>query len=167
MVDAVACALIGIDPASIPHIRMGAALNKTTIDLNKIDIFPRNWKSYIIPFEIPPSNISIVYPNIIIHDNNSCSACQSSLFLFLKQYGKKLLDHFPGEKINIAIGKGNSNLPKKTICIGNCTLNSKTKGIYIQGCPPVSSEILRSITGSEEFDIADGHGHYPTEELKT
>ncbi len=163
MVDAVTCALIGIDPASIPHIRMGAALNKTTIDLDKIDILPRNWKNYIVAFETSPSSFSIQYPNIIVHDRNSCSACQSSLFLFLKQYGKKLLDYFPVENINIAIGKGNSNLPEKTICIGNCTLNSKTKGIYIQGCPPVSSEILRSITGSEEFDTADGHGQRPIE----
>ena len=105
-----------------------------------------------------------MYPNITIYDKNSCSACQSSLFLFLKQYGKKLLDYFPDEKINIAIGKGNSNLPEKTIFIGNCTLKNATKGIYMQGCPPVSSEILRSITGSEEFDTADGHGQGPIEE---
>lgn len=158
MVDAVTCTLIGIDPTHIPHIRIGAELNKTTIDLNKINIFPSNWKDYISPFETPPTNIAIVYPNITIHDKNSCSACQSSLFLFLKQYSKKLLDYFPSEKINIAIGKGNSNLPEKTICIGNCTFKHKTKGAYIQGCPPVSSEILSAITGSEEFDVADGHG---------
>ena len=164
MVDAVTCELIGITPASIPHIRMGAALNKTTIDVNKIDIFPENWKDYIIPFKTSPSTISVVYQNITIHDKNSCSACQSSLFLFLNQYGKKLLDYFPGENINIAIGKGNSTLPEKTICIGNCALKSKTKGIYVQGCPPVSSEILRSITGSEEFDTADGHVHSSAKE---
>ena len=41
MVDAVTCTLIGIDPITIPHLRLGAKLNNTTIDLDKINTFPK------------------------------------------------------------------------------------------------------------------------------
>jgi len=96
------------------------------------------------------------YPNIKVFDKNSCSACQSSLYLFLKQYGNSILEYCPDGKLNVAIGKGHESLPENTLCIGNCTSAHKSKCSYIQGCPPVSSEILSKITGSRKFDTKDG-----------
>lgn len=154
--DAVACHLIGIDPKTIPHLRLGAEFNGMTLDLEEVEITPSDWKKYKVKFAPPPKDLVMEYPNITVLDKNSCSACQSSLYLFLKQYGKSILEYCPDGKLNIAIGKGHKSLPVNTLCIGNCTSAHKSKCKYVQGCPPVSSEILSIITGTQKFDTKDG-----------
>ena len=93
------------------------------------------------------------FPNIGILDNNSCSACQSTLLLFLKHHAKHLWDYFPDHKeISVAIGKGHTELPEKTLCLGNCTAKHKKTNIFVPGCPPISSEILNVLTGRPDPD---------------
>ncbi len=144
--DAVACAIMGIDANDIPHLSMGAKRNYGQIDLSKIKIQPGNWEDYIAKFELPPKNLSMEFENIQILDENSCSACQATLLMFLKQYGEEIFHYFPkDEDIKIAIGKGHKEVPMNTLCIGNCTAKHKKRGIFVPGCPPVSSEIYKRI----------------------
>ena len=158
--DTVAAELMGIGVKNIPHLRICGERGFAITDLNKINIVHSNWKSLIKKFENPPVNLSLSYPNIKIHDNNSCSACQSSLYLFLKRYGDELGDYCSEkEPLNLAIGKGNSDLPAGTICIGNCVRNQEHTGEFITGCPPVASEILGTISGRHEYDTKDAHGN--------
>jgi uncharacterized protein (DUF362 family) len=155
--DAVACQLMGMSAESVPHLRMGAERGYGIIDLDRCRITPSHWRDWVCPFAPPPANLTVDYPNITVLDNNSCSACQSTLLLFLKRYGDHIVDYFPdGEKLNIAIGKGHTELPEKTICVGNCTINQRDRGTFIQGCPPVASEILKAITGKPSIDDRDG-----------
>lgn len=155
--DAVACHLMGISAESVPHLRMGAERGYGIIDLDRCRIMPKHWQDWVSPFAQPPTNLTVDYPDIKVLDNNSCSACQSTLLLFLKRYGDHIVDYFPdGEKLNFAIGKGHTELPEKTICVGNCTIKQGEKGTYIKGCPPIASEILKVITGKPSIDIRDG-----------
>ena len=109
---------------------------------------PTNWERFIQPFCGSPDILSLSFPDITIHDKNSCSACQSTLLLFLKRYGHILFDYFPQDTpLHIAIGKGHESLPDKCLCIGNCTRAHKENGIFVPGCPPVGSAILKKITG--------------------
>ena len=156
--DAVAAHLMGIQPEDIPHLRLCSERGLGSIDIKAIKVFPENWQKLAVKFERPPVSLSLSYPNIDIHDNNSCSACQSSLYLFLKRYGKSLGDYCSeDEHLNLAIGKGNSELPNGTICIGNCTRNQEHVGEFIKGCPPVASEILSAISGRHAYDTKDGN----------
>ncbi len=133
--DAVACRLMGTRAEDVPHLRFGAERGYGVIDLDKMEITPDNWTDWKSEFALPPQNLSIEFPNVTVFDNNSCSACQSTLLLFLKDYGDKIFDYLPeGERLNIAIGKGHTELPEKTLCIGNCTADSK---IRIISCPAV------------------------------
>ena len=146
--DAVACRLMGKDAATVPHLAIGAKRGYGTIDLTAIDILPGSWRESAVDFEPPPENLSIEFPNIEILDRNSCSACQSTVLLFLQKYGDEIFDYFPeAEKIRIAIGKGHDDLPPKTLCIGNCTEQHWAGRISVAGCPPVGSAILRAIQG--------------------
>ena len=157
--DALACILMGINPETIPHLRIAAARGYGIINPADIEINPENWKDFIVKFKLPPNNLKLEYPNINIFDRNSCSACQSSLYLFLKRYGNTISDYFSADTpLNVAIGKGHKKLPEGTICIGNCTKAHKASGKFVSGCPPVSSEILHTITGKPSFDTMDGHG---------
>jgi len=155
--DAVACRLMGTRAEDIPHLQIAAARGYGVIDLDRITVTPENWRDWISPFVPPPTNLAIEFPNITVLDNNSCSACQSTLLLFLQSYQDRLFDYFPsGAPIHIAIGKGHKDLPEGTLCIGNCTANHKARGLFVPGCPPVSSAILSALSGKPAEDTADG-----------
>ncbi len=157
--DAVACELMGKDAHNVPHLRIGAERGYGVIDLNHISVTPENWRAFAKPFADPPTDISIGFPQFGILDENSCSACQSSLLLFLKRYGDVILDYLPEDtQYHFAIGKGHEEVPDHTYCIGNCTRKFKNLGNFIKGCPPVGSEILRFITGSPLVDEKDAKG---------
>ena len=160
--DAVACKLMGTSAEEVPHLRIGAERNYGVIDITRLSITPDRWEDWTSPFSPPPENLSIEFPNIKVHDRNSCSACQSTLLLFLKRYRTKILDYFPQDTIiNFAIGKGHNNIPEKTICIGNCTDGIRKNRTFIKGCPPVASEIMCGITGKVSVDFLDGKSETP------
>jgi len=140
--DAVSCHLMGRDAVTIPHLRLGAERNLGEIRLEHLDISPVNWKTLVQPFAEPPRELSLDFPGVRVLDQNSCSACQSTLLMFLKRYGDSLFDDF-GEKrpVDIAIGKGHPSLPNGTLCLGSCTIAHRGVGPFIPGCPPVASSI--------------------------
>lgn len=143
--DAVAASIMGLEPADIPHLRIGAARGLGAIDLEQIDISPATWRDAATPFAPVPQNLSIQFPDTNILDKQSCSACQSTLLLFLKRYGNDMFQYLPDGPVQIAIGKGHENLPDNTILIGNCTRAHKENGLFVTGCPPVASAILNKI----------------------
>ncbi len=146
-VDAVACRLMGTKAENIPHLTISAARGYGTIDIKNISVTPSNWGGLASTFDPPPKNLAINFPNVRILDENSCSACQSTLLLLLKYHGDQIMKRFPKNKVlHIAIGKGHENLPPDTLCIGNCTAKHRKKGIFVKGCPPVGSEILNTIS---------------------
>ncbi|MHB8901971.1 MAG: hypothetical protein ACYC6Y_24710, partial [Thermoguttaceae bacterium] len=121
-----------------------------------IVVSPDAWQAWSQPFAAPPENLTIEFPGVTVLDRNSCSACQSTLLLFLKKNRQILFDYFPGDQPHhVAIGKGHAELPEGTMCLGNCTIEHRQKGIFVPGCPPVGSEILRA--------IQLGHGEDPDE----
>ena len=151
--DAVACTLMGVEPENVPYLRIGAARGYGTIDLGAIQVVPENWRSWASNFQSAPDSIDIEFPGIEILDRNSCSACQSTLLLFLKQYGPVILDYCPpGSTMKIAIGKGHTQLAAGTVCLGNCTAAHRGSTCFVAGCPPVGSEILKAITGHTSLD---------------
>lgn len=162
--DAVACHLMEIDPESVPHLRLGAERGIGTLDLEKIDVEPGDWRALAKPFAAPPNDLKIEFPDVNILDVNSCSACQSTLTLFLKRYEKELREYLPGDA-TIAIGAGHDDLPPGTICVGNCVRKElREKGVFIPGCPPVGSEILSAVTGTPSVDVRDGRGELPDDD---
>ncbi len=151
--DAVACRLMGTCAEDVPHLRFGAERGFGVIDIEKMEITPGNWMDWRVEFAGPPENLTIEFPNVTVLDNNSCSACQSTILMFLKENADRLFDYLPaGEKLSIAIGKGHTELPEKVLCVGNCTAAFKKTNRFVPGCPPVSSEILKKLIGKTSLD---------------
>ena len=141
--DAAACGIMGISALDVPHLRLGAERGYGVIDLESIAIFPENWVDVRNPFARPPDQLSLEFSGFNILDEQSCSACQSTLLMFLKRYGKQLREQVSDDKdIVVAIGKGHKELPSGTLCVGNCTAKHRNCGVFVSGCPPVASEIL-------------------------
>jgi len=147
--DSIACEIMGISACDVAHLRIGAERGYGVISPDKINVSPSNWQDVRSPFALPPEKLSIEFSGFTILDQQSCSACQSTLLMFLQRYGKQLRENMPDEKdIVIAIGKGHKQLPKGTVCIGNCTIRHKKCGTFVPGCPPVASEILNEYFSS-------------------
>lgn len=144
--DAVACQLMGTAAEHVPHLRLGAERGYGVIELGRLAIQPAHWRDWASPFAPPPDNLSIEFPNVTVLDHSSCSACQSTLLLFLQRYQERLFDYFPSEStVRIAIGKGHADLPEGTLLIGNCTAHHRARGVFVPGCPPVGSQILAAV----------------------
>jgi uncharacterized protein (DUF362 family) len=149
--DAVTARLMGFDPEAIPHLRLSAEKGLGEIRKRGISVEPRDYLKWKIPFAPPPSQLSIPYPEVTVYDEGSCSACLSTLLVFLNDYHSRLTDyHLPDGKIHIGIGKNLKRCPKGTLLIGNCASKMKRKGIFVQGCPPVSSHIWETLSGEKE-----------------
>ncbi len=143
--DAVAAQLMGITPESVPHLRLSAERGLGSIQTQHISIEPQDYLKWKVLFDPPPSKLSISFPGIVVHDEGSCSACLSTLMLFL-QNDPPLTDYrLQDGKIHIGIGKHLTDCPEGTILLGNCASKMKGKGIFVQGCPPVSSEAFRRL----------------------
>jgi uncharacterized protein (DUF362 family) len=163
--DAVACRLMGTRAEDVPHLRIGAARGYGVIDLDRITVTPDGWRDWVSPFVPAPDNLTIEFPNVRVYDAGSCSACQSTLMLFLTRYRDRLFDYFPSDgPVHIAIGTGNPHVPEGTLCIGNCMARQRARGIFIPGCPPVGSQILSALSGKPAVDTVDGRGNRPDDE---
>jgi uncharacterized protein (DUF362 family) len=144
--DAVAARLMGINPEAVPHLKLAAEKGIGEIDLQKILILPKDYMKWKASFAPPPSKLSIPFPDVIVHDRGSCSACLSTLLVFLQNYHSDLTDYrLEDEKVHIGIGKHLKNCPNGTILVGNCASRMKRKGIFVQGCPPVASQIMDTL----------------------
>ena len=155
--DAVACRLMGRDATDIPHLRIGAENGFGIIDLDQIRVSPDNWQDYASEFKAAPKNLSFEFPDIEVLDKNSCSACQSTLLLFLQRFGDSLADYIPkDETLKVAIGKGHDELPEGTLCIGQCTVKQREAGVFVPGCPPVGSQIFKTLKQHVEDECGKG-----------
>ncbi len=134
---------------NVPHLKL---ISENILNSPKcrddIHTIPENIQDFITPLEPPPSSITIKYRNVNLIDIDSCSACLSTIFNLLKNNKAFIDEHFTSEKpLNIAIGKGikQSDLYSDTYLIGNCTYNQQENGIFVKGCTPVESTILKII----------------------
>jgi uncharacterized protein (DUF362 family) len=144
--DAVAARLMGLDPEKVPHLKLSAEKGLGEIRTQNLSVEPKDYLKWETPFEPPPRELSIPYPDVKVYDEGSCSACLATLLVFLQNYYSGLSDyHLDDQKIHIGIGKKLKACPKGTILIGNCTAKMKEKGIFVQGCPPVASQIWNTL----------------------
>lgn len=144
--DAVAARLMGFHPEEVPHLRLLAERGLGEIQYSNLSIRPKDFFKWETHFEPPPSRLSFSFPDIVVHDEGSCSACLSTLFILLHHHKDLLASHrLRDDKIHIGIGKHLENIPRGTLLIGNCAKKMKKIGLFVQGCPPVASEILRSL----------------------
>jgi len=144
--DAVASRLMGFRTGEIPHLTLTQEKGLGEIEVSKILITPKDYLKWETPFKPPPSQISFGFPDLVIYDEGACSACLSTLFVLLHHFYDELFRYrLEDGKIHIGLGKHFNHLPNGTILIGNCTSKMKKSGILIQGCPPVPSQIIRSL----------------------
>ncbi|MHA1439641.1 MAG: DUF362 domain-containing protein [Promethearchaeota archaeon] len=139
----------------VPHLKLiSEIIPNAPKSIEDIILIPENIQDFIKPLEQPPTSITIKYKNVHLIDVESCSACLSTIFNLLKN-NKEIIDKYftPEKPLKIAIGKGikKSDIYSDTFLVGNCTSKMREKGVFIKGCTPVESTILRII--KEKFGL--------------
>ena len=133
----------------VPHLKLISELFPNTPKSREdIKTVPEKIQQFIKPLDPPPTSINIKYKNVNLIDIDSCSACLSTVFNLLKHNKDYIDEHFTPEKpLNLAIGKGitQSDLYSDSFLIGNCTYEHHENGVFIKGCTPVESTILKII----------------------
>lgn len=148
--DTYGCILMGLKPEDIPHLRLVSERCKLSLKPNDYDVLPEKFEEFVSQYKVPPTNISVEFENIKIYDKESCSACQSTLMLFLRRFKDDMRPYVLHDgKFHIAIGKGVDDALEGTLFVGNCTRFMKDKGVVVKGCPPVPTRIYEAITGRE------------------
>ncbi|MFX0101704.1 MAG: DUF362 domain-containing protein [Candidatus Hodarchaeota archaeon] len=135
---------------NVPHLKFIAERISHPVleDLDAITTIPSDISSFKRRIEPPPTTISIAYNNVRLIDVESCSACLSTIFTFLKENKEFIDENFtPENPLTLAIGKGlkDSDLYGPAFLFGNCTANRSEDGIFIKGCTPVQSTLLATI----------------------
>jgi uncharacterized protein (DUF362 family) len=148
--DIFGCLLMGLNPDVIPHLRLVSERMALPLDPTAYLVCPVDYKRFIVPYRVPPTNISLEFEGIQIYDKEACSSCLSTLMLFLKRFKDDMTPYVLHDgKFHIAIGKGVSDAIEGTVFVGNCTRFMKDKGVVVKGCPPVPTRIYEAITGRE------------------
>jgi len=148
--DMVAAELMGIDPGTIWHLNLARSeLKRESDQWDHYKVDPKDYKKRAISFQPPPEKISFEFKNVRVEDADSCSACLSTVLMFLKRYQENLADYTEDNPLKLAIGKGIGPQEKGTLLIGNCAVHRKAGAVFIKGCPPVASDILRALTGTK------------------
>lgn len=135
----------------VPHLSLlSERVSNAPRSRKDIATIPKTITEFIYPLTPPPQSISIKYENVRLIDIDSCSACLSTVFQLIKENKEFIDQHFTEDNpLNLAIGKGikSSDLYDNTFLIGNCTYHAHNHGIFIKGCAPVESVILKNIKG--------------------
>ena len=144
--DAVGCALMGIDPAEVRTVTLGAAAGLGESDLTRIDIIGEELKRLKFKVKLPQEQLRQSFPLLeIIGAERACSGCLipllSSLLLLIEQ-GAKL-----EKPLGICLGKDPEVLEDKAwLLVGDCAqVKGRNELNWVGGCPPSREELLSSL----------------------
>ncbi len=153
--DIIGSVMMGKAPAEIPHLRLIAKKSDRSINAEAYNVSPANYRDFSSKYKAPPTDISVEFPDVELIDKDSCSACLSTVMLFLKRFRKDLNQYIADDRgLSIAIGKGvtEEDIKEYTILVGNCAKQNSCDNIFVKGCPPVATRIFEAFTGSEPAD---------------
>jgi uncharacterized protein (DUF362 family) len=142
-VDAVGCALMGIDPAEVGTVTLGAEAGLGESDLTRIDIIGEELKRLKFKVELPQEQLRQSFPLLeIVGTEKACSGCFIPLLSSLLQLGERSakLD----KPLRICLGEDPEvTEDKDCLLIGDCAqIEGANESNWVEGCPPSREEIL-------------------------
>jgi len=144
--DIVALAVVRLGIDHVAHLQLIAQQTGGVNALEQIETIPDDLMPFETEFAPPPTEIVIQNMMVDLIDEGSCSACQSSVYLFLKN-NEALVKEYFGKygHFSMAIGSGVKDVPDDTFLVGNCTAFLKERGTFLVGCPPDQTSIAERV----------------------
>ncbi|MEE9366161.1 MAG: DUF362 domain-containing protein [Dehalococcoidales bacterium] len=151
-VDAVGCALMGIDPDTVPTVTLGAAAGLGEKDLTRIDIIGEELKRLKFKAKLPQEQLNRSFPRLEISGKDkACSGCFIPLLselLTLSEAGATL--KMP---LRLCLGD-NPDIPedRSFLLIGDCAISEMDEEANsVAGCPPIREDIRQHLAAY--FDL--------------
>ncbi len=145
-VDAVGCALMGIDPETVPTVTLGAAAGLGESDLTRIEIIGEELKRLKFKVKLPQEQLRQSFPQLEISGiDEACSGCLIPLLselLMLSERGAKL--QMP---LRVCLGT-RPDIPgdKAYLLVGDCALTDEEEANCAAGCPPALEDIHQRLS---------------------
>lgn len=143
-VDAVGCALMGIEPEEVRTVTLGAAAGLGEKDIARLDIRGEDLKLLKFKVEGPRGQLRRSFPLLeIAGAERACSGCLipllSALFS-LREVGKRL-----ERPLTIVLGRDSQPpLGETCVLLGDCACIDGAESV-VGGCPPSRQELLESL----------------------
>jgi uncharacterized protein (DUF362 family) len=135
-VDAVGSALMGIDPAQVRTITLGAAAGLGEGDITRIDIIGEELKQLKFKVKLPQEKLKQSFPGLeIVGVEKACSGCLIPLLSSLSQLSEQGLTLEP---LRVYLGKDPEvREDKAVLLVGDCAqLPSRGELAWVSGCAP-------------------------------
>lgn len=148
--DIVGLELIGFTKEDVPHIHLAAfKQGREDLSLSDINVDRALLARIRTPIKKAISeDISSAYPYFLLSESDACSACDATVMAFLKTYGA---DYKGVDQTQIIMGKGIQKEDiklKHCIVLGNCAAKHRKQGAFLEGCPPIPSDIKKALEDS-------------------
>jgi len=148
--DTAAAFLMGFKRKEIPHLHLAAWKRGGKPDFDDLELDRDLFALHRTPFKPAlAEDISAQYPEFAFSTGETCSACEATAMAFLKYHGEK----YKGiETVHIIMGRRadpKEVARKRCIILGNCAAKLRDMGIFLEGCPPIPSDILNALGGLE------------------
>ena len=141
--DAAGCALMGIDPAEVRTVTLGAAASLGESDLTRIDITGDELKRLKFKVRLPQEQLKQSFPLLeIIGAEKACSGCLIPLLSSLLLLGERGITL--EKPLGICLGK-EPEVPKDKawLLVGDCAqINGGDELNCVKGCPPDREELF-------------------------
>ncbi len=144
--DIVALDIAKLGIGHVPHLDLISKKTSGATSINDINTIPADLGPFRTDLRLPPQDIKVEHPMVNLTDIGSCSACLSSVFLFVNN-NKTLIHRYYNEygQLNLAIGKNIEAVADRAFLVGNCTDCLKSEGVFVKGCPPTQTLLKQTI----------------------
>ena len=151
--DIVCLRLMGMSSADAPHIDL--VREHKGLDEKDIRVFPEDaliWSRRFV--RASEQDLGLNYPQFSMLERGACSGCHAAILQFFRYHHAD----FPDKgHITLACGNGLKEeelraAEGEVVLVGNCTAGFRDAYPFCKGCPPVPSQIKRTVEGGKTFD---------------
>jgi uncharacterized protein (DUF362 family) len=162
-VDLVCLRLMGMKFNAVPHINL--VRENKGFELKDLRVYPENYMDYSRRFVLASEHdLHQSYSNPRMVDRGACSACHAAMVQFFRYHHHEYADGPPVtvgigrdlEREDLLCGSGQDGSMGSSggivVVVGNCTARHSKDFPFCKGCPPVPSQIARTIKIGKTLD---------------
>ncbi|MDR1573092.1 MAG: DUF362 domain-containing protein [Clostridiales Family XIII bacterium] len=153
-VDRVACHLSGINPDEVSYFKVAAETRLGSAVDEEIEVVGERVQDHAIKMWVPYTCGMDSWPEYTVLHENACSSCQALLALNMETL-KAIGEYDKNTDAVVVVGR-KASIPEdiskeRLILHGNCTKKWKSRGIFIEGCPPGEGGLKDAIIDRKEY----------------
>lgn len=150
--DLTAIQLMGMAVDDVPHLNL--VRENRGLHVEDIHVHPADYLKWARRFQLASEHdLHLNYPNPRVVDKGACSACHAAMVQFFRYHHQ---EYENGPEATLVFG-GDATAEDcqggRVVLVGNCTAKLRGEGrAFCKGCPPVPSQIARTINTGTTLD---------------